>query len=139
MHIQRSDGSSIGQDNFWTTDRTFPQLGNPTYEDKVHILDFAEFDGTETYTVIYGEPAENNLPVAQDDAFEVAENGTLNGALFQDNGMGEDSDVETELLVVSQVNDIATFEGRFLNLESGARLQVFANGTFEDALVSNNV
>ncbi|MEM1278516.1 MAG: Calx-beta domain-containing protein [Cyanobacteria bacterium P01_H01_bin.152] len=48
--ILRSDGTELRSDNYWTSDRTFPATGRPTYENILHILDY---DSTGSYTVIY--------------------------------------------------------------------------------------
>ena len=48
--IIRDDGTGIKPENIWRTDRTFPATGRPTYENKLHFLDF---DATATYTIIY--------------------------------------------------------------------------------------
>nr|NCR77171.1 hypothetical protein [Microcystis aeruginosa K13-06] len=53
VKIQRSDGTEIGLDNFWTTDRTFPATGRPTYENILHFFDNNATGGTKTYTVVY--------------------------------------------------------------------------------------
>ncbi len=47
VKIQRSDGTEIGLDNFWTTDRTFPATGRPTYENILHTVD--DRTGTERH------------------------------------------------------------------------------------------
>ncbi|MFN6010713.1 MAG: Calx-beta domain-containing protein, partial [Microcystis sp.] len=53
VKILRSDGTEIGLDNFWTTDRTFPATGRPTYENILHFFDNNATGGTKTYTVVY--------------------------------------------------------------------------------------
>ncbi|MFM6045483.1 MAG: Ig-like domain-containing protein, partial [Dolichospermum sp.] len=53
VKILRSDGTEIGLDNFWTTDRTFPATGRPIYENILHFLDNNATGGTKTYTVVY--------------------------------------------------------------------------------------
>ncbi len=53
VKILRSDGTEIGLDNFWTTDRTFPATGRPNYENILHFLDNNATGGTKTYTVVY--------------------------------------------------------------------------------------
>ncbi|MDJ0846683.1 MAG: hypothetical protein QNJ08_20900, partial [Crocosphaera sp.] len=56
--IVRNDGTEINPENIWRTDRTFPATGRPTYENKLHFLDF---DATATYTIIY-DSNENAAP-----------------------------------------------------------------------------
>ncbi|NCQ97002.1 MAG: hypothetical protein GPJ13_17845, partial [Microcystis aeruginosa W11-06] len=53
VKILRSDGTEIGLDNIWTTDRTFPATGRPIYENILHFLDNNATGGTKTYTVVY--------------------------------------------------------------------------------------
>jgi ELWxxDGT repeat protein len=51
--IQRADGSEVSLKNVWTTDRTFPGKGRPTYENILHILDNSSAAGNTTYTITY--------------------------------------------------------------------------------------
>jgi hypothetical protein len=51
--VLRADGSEVKLDNVWTTDRTFPGTGRPTYENILHLLDYNATGGNTTYTVIY--------------------------------------------------------------------------------------
>jgi hypothetical protein len=60
--IRRADGSLVSADNFWITDRTFPENGPPTYESSLHILDFNPASGPTTYTVLFGAPTSNTAP-----------------------------------------------------------------------------
>jgi Ca2+-binding RTX toxin-like protein len=60
--IRRADGSLVSSDNFWTTDRTFPENGPPTYESSLHLLDFNPAGGPTTYTVVFGAPTSNTAP-----------------------------------------------------------------------------
>jgi hypothetical protein len=52
VKIQRADATQINLDNIWTTDRTFPGTGRPTYENILHFLDNTSA-GTTTYSVTY--------------------------------------------------------------------------------------
>ena len=52
VKILRSDGTEIGLDNLWTSDRTFPGTGRPTYENILHFVDNTTAGNT-TYTVVY--------------------------------------------------------------------------------------
>ncbi|MFM7265257.1 MAG: putative Ig domain-containing protein, partial [Cyanobium sp.] len=63
--ILRADGKLISADNFWITDRTFPEHGRPTYESSLHILDFASEAGTTTYTLLFGAPIANSAPTLE--------------------------------------------------------------------------
>ena len=67
--------------------------------------------------------------VARDDAFQVAENGVLNGDLFADNGSGVDTDPDSPLQVVA-INGEQAAVGETITLPSGALLTVNADGTF---------
>ena len=60
--VRRADGSLISADNFWRTDRTFPEHGRPTYESSLHILDYAGSGGATTYTLLFGAPTTNTAP-----------------------------------------------------------------------------
>jgi Ca2+-binding RTX toxin-like protein len=60
--IRRADGSLISADNFWITDRTFPEHGRPTYESSLHILDYANEAGSTSYTLLFGAPITNAAP-----------------------------------------------------------------------------
>ncbi|MFM7267546.1 MAG: putative Ig domain-containing protein, partial [Cyanobium sp.] len=60
--IRRADGSPVSADNFWITDRTFPENGLPTYESSLHLLDFNSAGGPTTYTVVFGAPTSNSAP-----------------------------------------------------------------------------
>ncbi|MCM0590374.1 MAG: Calx-beta domain-containing protein [Gloeotrichia echinulata DEX184] len=51
--VLRADGTQVKLDNVWTTDRTFPGTGRPTYENILHLLDYNPTGGNTTYTVIY--------------------------------------------------------------------------------------
>jgi hypothetical protein len=52
VKILRSDGTEIGLDNLWTSDRTFPATGRPTYENILHFVDNTTAGNT-SYTVVY--------------------------------------------------------------------------------------
>ena len=60
--IRRADGSLVSGDNFWITDRTFPENGPPTYESSLHLLDFNPAGGPTTYTVVFGASTSNTAP-----------------------------------------------------------------------------
>lgn len=51
ISVERSDGSSLPNENFWQTDRTFVGGGQrPVLEDKLHLLDF---ESTGSYTLVF--------------------------------------------------------------------------------------
>jgi hypothetical protein len=52
--IRRADGSLVSADNYWITDRTFPENGRPTCESSLHILDYSAAGGAATYMVEFG-------------------------------------------------------------------------------------
>ncbi len=60
--VRRADGSLISADNYWVTDRTFPENGRPTYESSLHILDFNATGGPAIYTVAFGAATGNFAP-----------------------------------------------------------------------------
>ncbi|MFN6340070.1 MAG: putative Ig domain-containing protein, partial [Cyanobacteriota bacterium] len=60
--VRRSNGTLLSADNFWLTDRTFPEHGRPTYESSLHILDHASNGGPTTYTLLFGPPTNNTAP-----------------------------------------------------------------------------
>jgi ELWxxDGT repeat protein len=51
--VLRADGTEVGLDSVWTTDRTFPATGRPVYENILHFLDENSSAGTTNYTIIY--------------------------------------------------------------------------------------
>ena len=59
--IRRADSSLVSSDNFWITDRSFPENGPPTYESSLHLLDYTSAGAT-TYTVVFGAPITNTAP-----------------------------------------------------------------------------
>ncbi|NER19155.1 beta strand repeat-containing protein, partial [Spongiivirga citrea] len=88
--------------------------------------------GTDTATVIVtvdGVDPVNQPPVAQDDAFTVAENAsTLNRNLFNDNGNGVDSDPENDPLTVDRVNNLGSNIGQQVFGTNGGIFLIAANG-----------
>ncbi|MEM9063562.1 MAG: calcium-binding protein, partial [Pseudomonadota bacterium] len=130
LSVTRSDGSSLALDNIWQTDRTFPALGSPTFEDKLHLFDLLDASGTETYTITFGVVASNADPVANADAFSVDIAQVLNGNLLADNGAGSDSDPEGAGLTIMEIDGVGAFENRTLVLSSGGRVTADADGTF---------
>ncbi|NCR49683.1 MAG: hypothetical protein GPJ12_12005, partial [Microcystis aeruginosa S11-01] len=76
VKILRSDGTEIGLDNIWTTDRTFPATGRPIYENILHFLDNNATGGTKTYTVVYtpGGPSITDIIDVSPDPISTAVN-----------------------------------------------------------------
>jgi hypothetical protein len=70
--------------------------------------------------------------VAQPDAASTAENAVKTGDLFADNGSGPDSDVEGDSFAITEITVGATnyAPGTVINLPSGAKLTVNADGTY---------
>jgi Ca2+-binding RTX toxin-like protein len=60
QQVLRSDGSSVPLENFWTSDRTFPENGRPILENVFHLLDY---NSTGSYTIVYGTGDATNLQV----------------------------------------------------------------------------
>jgi len=77
-------------------------------------------------------------PVAQDDAFALNENpegleiGIItNGNVLADNGNGIDSDVNGDVLSITQINGEDITDGEQITLPSGALLIIRTDGTFD--------
>ncbi|WP_200987580.1 S8 family serine peptidase [Anabaenopsis elenkinii] len=75
VQILRGDGTQINPENIWTTDRTFPSTGRPTYENILHFLDDTTAGNT-NYTVIYtpGGPRVTNISNIGSEAIATAVN-----------------------------------------------------------------
>ena len=67
--LLRSDGTAIALDNIWRTDRTFPAIGRPVYENILHFLDK---DSTGSYTIIYD--SNDNAPPQVREIIDVSPN-----------------------------------------------------------------
>jgi hypothetical protein len=68
VRLERADGSQVARENIWTTDRTFPATGRPTYENILHFLD-ATTAGNAVYRAVYqlgGPSVSQILPVSPD-------------------------------------------------------------------------
>jgi len=79
-----------------------------------------------TVTITIEGSQDNSAPDAVDDAFSVAESGTISANLFSN-----DTDADSDALTVVDVNGIATNVGTQITLASGARLTVNEDGTFD--------
>lgn len=100
------------------------------------------FVGTDTFTYVLSDgkgstdtatatiTVLNNPPDARDDAFSTYIESFLNGNLFDDNGMGIDSDPDGDTITVVAVDGSAGNVGVGHTLASGVILTVLANGSF---------
>ncbi|MEO0786660.1 MAG: Ig-like domain-containing protein, partial [Pseudomonadota bacterium] len=89
-------------------------------------------DGTTPVSTSVSIALTNIDPVAQDDAFTVAERSAITaGDLFADNGNGPDSDGDGDPLTVTEVDGMAASVGTQVTLASGALLTVNSDGTFD--------
>ena len=73
----------------------------------------------------------NDPPMAQDDNVATDEDTILNGNVLVDNGNGADSDVDGDVLTVTEVNGVAAYVDTQITLASGALLTVNGDGSFE--------
>ncbi len=88
--------------------------------------------GTDIATATITITGENDLPVAQDDAFTLSEDGpALAGDVLADNGSGVDSDPNGDTLTITHVNGVEIVSGATITLASGALLTMNDDGTFE--------
>jgi len=89
-------------------------------------------DGTTPVSTSVSIALTNIDPVAQDDAFTVAERSAITaGDLLADNGNGDDSDGDGDTLTVTEVDGTAASVGSQVTLASGALLTVNSDGTFD--------
>ncbi|WP_428686453.1 Ig-like domain-containing protein [Roseibium sp.] len=79
-----------------------------------------------TVTITINGVTDNTAPVAADDNFSLAENGTVSDTL-----LANDSDADGDTLTVTQVEGTTANVGSEITLASGARLTVNADGTFD--------
>ena len=68
LGVLHSNGSNFLAENFYLTDRTFIGLAQPPiHENKLHLFDYHTNAGPDTYTLVYGSPANSivtNPPVS---------------------------------------------------------------------------
>jgi hypothetical protein len=62
ISIKRQDDSTVDPNNYWITDRTFPQSGRPIYEYKLHLLDHLADGASPIYTILYNSSYSNTPP-----------------------------------------------------------------------------
>ena len=75
----------------------------------------------------------NDPPVVRDDTFTVAENTSVSGNFFADNGQGEDTDGDNDALSIVQIADLFLAPGGApvsATLASGAAVVFSSDGTF---------
>ena len=80
--------------------------------------------------VVFGS-ASNSAPDAVDDTVTTDEDTPLSGSVFADNGNGADTDTDGDDLTITDVNGRAASVGTSITLDSGARLTLNANGSFD--------
>ena len=80
--------------------------------------------------VVFGR-ASNATPNAADDAITTDEDTPLSGSVLADNGNGPDTDPNGDALTVTEVNGRAAGVGTSVTLDSGARLTLNADGSFD--------
>ncbi|AFY55293.1 VCBS repeat-containing protein [Rivularia sp. PCC 7116] len=82
-------------------------------------------------SVLLNNPSPNNPPIANDDEFTTLENEAFRGGkVFVNNGRGVDSDPDSDILTVIEVNS-NTDVGNQIILDSGALLTMNSDGTFD--------
>jgi Subtilase family/Calx-beta domain/SdrD B-like domain/PA14 domain/CARDB/FG-GAP-like repeat len=59
--VFRADGTEVNIENIWTTDRTFPAIGRPVYENILSLFDYNATAGNAKYTVFYAS-GDNTAP-----------------------------------------------------------------------------
>jgi Ca2+-binding RTX toxin-like protein len=59
--VLRADGTEVDLANIWTTDRTFPAVGRPVYENILNLFDYNATAGNAKYTVLYAS-GDNSAP-----------------------------------------------------------------------------
>lgn len=136
IDVQGSNGgtfniSANGSLTF-TTDGDFDDLNNGESIDTeiTYILSDGEANSTvATVTVfINGSSNPNQSPVAENDAFTVAENGTLNESVFDNNGNGADSDPDGDPITVVEVGGNTANVGITVAGTGGGEFTILPNG-----------
>ena len=72
----------------------------------------------------------NEVPLAQNDAFDAGEASQVAGSVFDDNGSGADSDPDGDALTVTQVDGSASSVGQLVTGSNGGAFLINADGTF---------
>ncbi len=110
-----------------------------TYQVTYNVSDAAGNPAIEVIRTVQVNAPANSPPVAQDDAFTVAENGTLNRSVLLDNGSGPDIDLEDDDLIVDRVNGssanvgiaVGGSNGGLFTISAGGNLLFDPNGEFD--------
>ena len=112
VRVTRQDGSEVPLRNVWLTDRTFPDVGDVVYENRLHLADFMAAAGTETYTVEFAALDEDPPAVER---FEGVTDGSIIGAA-----------VESIDVVFSEEIDPATFTAADVELRCQGAVMALA-------------
>ena len=98
------------------------------YDDGFRIIYTYDAAGNRTSQIIAS--GTNQLPIALDDADTTDEETVASGDVLLDNGFGADNDPDGDPLTVTAVNGLTANVGQFIDLSSGARVRVFASGSY---------
>ena len=126
---------NIASDGSYTYDPNgaFESLGDMALD--TDVIGFTVSDGnggSDSSFLSIQVTGQNDAPVAQDDAFMIAEGATLNDDVFADNGSGIDDDVDNgDVINVLSVNGETADVDTQITLPSGALLMLNSDGTFE--------
>ncbi|MFD1344356.1 Ig-like domain-containing protein [Litorisediminicola beolgyonensis] len=94
------------------------------------VFTYTLTDGTDTdlgtVTIDIAGAYDNTAPVANDDAYTVAENGVVGGSVI-----GNDADADGDVLFVTSVNGTSFGTSGSFTLASGARLTISNSGLFD--------
>jgi VCBS repeat-containing protein len=104
----------------------------PVAGDRTVTFTLADGDGgtSAPQTATINVAGVDTPPLAQNDMIATDENAVATGSLFADNGNGADSDPDGPALTISKVNGAAGNVGAPLTLASGAKLTVYADGSY---------
>ena len=103
--------------------------GNNIYAIQVTATDADNLTDSQDVTITVTDAQENRAPLVRDDSVVTNENTPLQGNLLVDNGSGADSDPDSDVITLTQVNNLAANLGQQIMLGSG-QLTVNADGTF---------
>jgi subtilisin family serine protease len=103
--VLRADGTEVNTENVWTTDRTFPAKGRPTYENILNVLDFNSIAAPKVKQIINLDPNPRTTPTTSlDVVFTKAIQGTTfdfnDFTLTRDGG----ANLITSAVTVNQIN-----------------------------------
>ena len=106
---------------------TYTVVGPDTVATFEGINDIVVFRGL-TFQELDGN-GRSGAPIARDDIFTVAENGSITGNVLADNVLGADVDPDGDALSIAQVNGDTAAVGRQITLDDGGVVTVEANGS----------